>query len=224
MHKKMNFIFIIIFICILCCIDSELFAKVCPECGASELPELIMLCPECGINLHGYAYQRKGTQRSPLIVRLFYTGSNPNKLSEYAKLFVNGKYMGNIELVEKQMRNEEGLNAWNNGLGSKFTALYEREFKNIPTGQLRIEIEMRFNRFYGYGRSYKRAVFPYVMFSGDKKTTIEHYFESAVDFSVTDRNKKEQLKKEKPIEIPLVSDTKIKTATGSIKLDIGLFD
>lgn len=224
MHKKINFIHIIFFLCAFYSIDLETFAKDCPECGTGELSELIMLCPECGINLHDYAYNRKGTQRSALIVRLFYTGSNPNKLSEYAKLFINGKYMGNIELVEKQMRGEEGLRAWSDGLGSKFTALYEKEFRDIQPGQLKIEIEMRFNRLYGYGRSYKRVVFPHVMFSKDKKTTIEHYFESAVDFSVTDKKKKELLKKEKPKEIPIISDTKIKTATGSIKLDIGLFN
>ena len=83
---------------------------------------------------------------------------------------------------------------------------------------------MKFNRMYGFGRSFKRAVFPYVQFNGKEKTIIEHYFESAVDFSVTDKKKKEQIKEESKKEIPVVSDTKLKTGSGTVKLDIGLFD
>ena len=158
-----------------------------------------------------------------MIIRLYYTGNNPNKLADYAKLYINGKYKGNIELTEKQSRKED-VNGWNNGLGDTFTALYEKEFREIPIGQLKVEVEMKFNRMYGLARSYKRAVFPYVNFTGKEKTIIEHYFESAVDFSVTDKKKKEKIKEESKKEIPIVSDTKIKTGTGTVKLDIGLFD
>ena len=196
------------------------FAKDCPSCGAKDMPGLVMLCPECGVNMYDYAFEKKGTDRSALIIKLYYTGNNPNKLAEYAKLFINGKYIGNIELTEKQMRAEGDMKGWSNGLGNQFTALYEKEFRDIPVGQLRVEVEMKFNRMYGLGRSYKRVVFPYVQFNGKEKTTIEHYFESAVDFSVTDKKKKEKIKEESKKEIPVISDTKLKT----IKLDIGLFD
>ena len=199
-------------------------AMDCPACGAKDMPGLVMLCPECGANMYDYAYEKKGTDRSALIIRLYYTGNNPNKLAEYAKLYINGNYIGNIELTEKQTRKENEMVGWSNGLGSNFTALYEKEFRDIPVGQLRVEIEMKFNRMYGFGRSYKRVVFPYVKFDGKEKTTIEHYFESAVDFSVTDKKKKEKIKEESKKEIPVISDTKLKTATGTIKLDIGLFD
>ena len=200
-------------------------AKDCPACGAENMPDLVMLCPECGANLYDYAYEKKGTDRSALIIRLYYTGNNPNKLADYAKLYINGKYKGNIELVEKQSRKEEeDLKGWSNGLGDTFTALYEKEFRDIPVGQLKVEVEMKFNRMYGLARSYKRAVFPYVNFTGKEKTVIEHYFESAVDFSVTDKKKKEKIKEESKKEIPIVSDTKLKTGTGTVKLDIGLFD
>jgi hypothetical protein len=198
-------------------------AKDCPACGAENMPDLIMLCPECGANMHDYAYEKKGTDRSALIIRLYYTGNNPNKLADYAKLYINGKYKGNIELTEKQSRKED-INGWNNGLGDTFTALYEKEFREIPIGQLKVEVEMKFTRMYGLARSYKRAVFPYVNFTGKEKTVIEHYFESAVDFSVTDKKKKETIKEESKKEIPVVSDTKLKTGTGTVKLDIGLFD
>ena len=202
----------------------ETKAKDCPACGAENMPDLIMLCPECGVNMHDYAYENKGTDRSALIIRLYYTGNNPNKLAEYAKLYINGKYKGNIDLIEKQSRKEEDLNGWSNGLGDTFTAIYEKEFRDIPVGQLKVEVEMKFNRMYGLGRSFKRAVFPYVNFSGKEKTVIEHYFESAVDFSVTDKKKKQQIKEESKKEIPVVSDTKLKTGSGTVKLDVGLFD
>ena len=198
-------------------------AMNCPACGAENMPDLVMLCPECGANMYDYAYENKGTDRSALIIRLYYTGNNPNKLAEYAKLYINGNYKGNIELTEKQSRKSD-ISGWNNGLGNTFTAFYEKEFRDIPVGQLRVEVEMKFNRMYGLGRSFKRAVFPYVQFNGKEKTVIEHYFESAVDFSVTDKKKKEQIKEESKKEIPVVSDTKLKTGSGTVKLDIGLFD
>ena len=203
------------------------YAVDCPACGSQDLPSLVMLCPDCGASIYDYAYEKKGTDRSALIVRLFYTGDNPDKLSTYAKLYVNGTYMGNIEQVEKQKRTEEGLRGWSDGLGDKYTAFYEREFRNIPVGQLRVELEMRFTRLYGYGRSYKRVVFPYVMFNGKEKTTIEHSFSSATDFSVIDKKKKQQMEEEaKKLQkaLPAVSDAKLKTATGTVKLDFGLFD
>ena len=204
--------------------NCSIFAMDCPACGAKDMPGLVMLCPECGANMYDYAYEKKGTDRSCLIIRLYYTGNNPNKLAEYAKLYINGKHIGNIELTEKQARNESYMNGWSNGLGNKFTALYEKEFRNIPVGLLKVEVEMKFNRLYGLAKSFKRAVFPYVQFNGKEKTIIEHYFESATDFSVTDKKKKEKLKEETKKEIPVISDTKLKTATGTIKLDIGLFD
>lgn len=204
---------------------NPVYAVDCPACGAKDLPGLRMTCPECNANIYDYAYEKKGTDRSALIVKLYYTGNNPNKLSEYAKLFVNGKYMGNIYQTEKQVRDQEGISGWGDGLGNTFTALYEHEFRDIPVGQLRVEIEMRFTRLYGYGRSYKRAVFPYVQFTGKEKTILTHYFESANDFSVTDKKKKQELKKqaEEIKNLPIVNDTKVRTGSGTAKLDIGLF-
>ena len=199
-------------------------AKDCPSCGAENMPDLVMLCPECGANMYDYAYDKKGTDRSALIIRLYYTGDNPNKLADYAKLYINGVYKGNIELTERQSRKESDLTGWNNGLGSTYTAIYEKEFRDIPVGQLKVEVEMKFNRMYGLVKSFKRAVFPYIQFNGKEKTTIEHYFESAVDFSVTDKKLKKQLKEEANKEIPIVSDTKVKTGSGTVKLDIGLFE
>lgn len=221
---KVIFSCCLIALLVICFSPNVLLAKDCPACNAKDMPDLIMVCPECGANMYDYAFEKKGTDRSALIIKLYYTGDNPNKLAEYAKLYINGKYFGNIELTEKQNRKEDNMHGWSNGLGSEFTALYEKEFRDIPVGQLRVEIEMRFNRLYGFGRSYKRVIFPYVQFNGTEKTIIEHYFESATDFCITDKKKKEKLKEESKKEIPIVSDTKLKTGSGTIKLDVGLFD
>lgn len=201
-----------------------LWATDCPSCGATDVPSLSMACPECGANIYDYKYDKKGTDRSALIVRLYYTGDNPDKLSSYAKLFVNGKYMGNIEQIEKQSRKTEGMHGWSDGLGNEFTALYEKEFRNIPVGMLKVEIEMRFNRLYGYGRSYKRVAFPYVQFNGKQKTFIEHHFESAVDFTVPDKEKKNKKPDINVKDIPIVSDTKVIAGSGTVKLDVGVFE
>lgn len=214
----------LIFVACFSFVSFPLYAIDCPACGSKDLPSLVMLCPDCGASIYDYKYQKKGTDRSALIVRLYYTGDNPDKLSNYAKLFINGKYMGNIEQTEKQKRSEEGISGWSDGLGDRFTAFYEKEFRNIPLGQLKVELEMRFNRLYGYGRSYKRVAFPYVMFDGKKKTVIEHSFSCATDFSVTDKEKQKKHQESIKSTKPIVSDAKLKTATGTVKIDIGLFD
>ncbi len=222
--KKIYFLIVVINIILF--YNSLVYAKDCPACGAKDMPDLIMLCPECGAGMYDYAYEKKGTDRSALIIKLYYTGDNPDKLPNYAKLYINGKYFGNIEQTEKQLRSKEEIYGWSDGLGTKFTALYEKEFRNIPIGVLKVEVEMRFNRLYGLAKSYKRAVFPYIEFKGKEKTTIEHYFESAVDFSITDKKKKEKIKEEekKLKDLPIISDTKVKIATGTLKIDMGLFE
>lgn len=220
---KKIFLIILLFLIF---IQLKSLAKDCPACGAKDMPDLVMLCQECGANIYDYAYEKKGTDRSALIIKLYYTGNNPEKLADYGKLYINGKYIGNIEITEKQARSPEVIYGWNNGLGTKYTALYEKEFRNIQPGVLRVEVEMRFSRMYGLARSNKRVVFPYIQFKDKEKTIIEHYFESAVDFSVTDKKKKQEIKELENLkkDLPVVSDTKVKIATGTVKLDIGLFD
>lgn len=195
------------------CIAAE--GRDCPVCNATDLPGLAMSCPECNANMHDPKLNIQARQGSRLCIRLLYTGENPDRLPAYGKLFINGKYSGNIDLVEKQVRSEEFAANWSDGLGKEFTALYEKEFSRVPAGILKIEVEMKFDRLYGFGRSFKRVVFPYVSFAAGEKTTVEHYFNSAASFH--------QFKPGKKQPLPVISDAKLQGASGTVALNVGLF-
>ena len=99
-------------------------------------------------------------------------------------------------------------------LGKDYTAFYEKTLKNVPEGVLRVEVEMRFKRFYGLARSYRKVKFPYVSFKNGQRTKIEHYFNSANTFD------QYRPKKKKPI--PVISEMKLQGASGSVALNIPL--
>lgn len=190
-------------------------AMDCPACNATDLPGLAMSCPECNANIHDPTLAVNAQKHASLRIRLLYTGNNPDRLPTYGKLFINGKYYGNIDMVEKQAPCEEFATNWHDGLGKEFNAIYEKILDKVTPGILKIEVEMKFDRLYGYGRSFKRVIFPYVSFAAGEKTTIEHYFNSAATFH--------QYKPGKRLPIPVVSDAKIQGASGTIALNIGLF-
>lgn len=192
-----------------------LMATDCPGCGIKGLPGLVMVCPECSASLHDPVLQLKNQEKAKLRIRLLYTGEKPDRLPAYGKLYINGKYLGNIDLAEKEERSQDFEASWSDGLGREYTAVYEKICDQIAPGILKIEIEMKFDRLYGFGRSYKRVVFPYVGFKGGEKTTVEHYFNSAATFH--------QYKPGKRKPIPVVSEAKIQAANGNVALNIGLF-
>lgn len=187
----------------------------CPACNANDLPGLAMSCPECNANLHDPALKNNSQKNASLRIKLLYTGANPDRLPPYGKLFVNGVYHGNIDMVEKQTPSEEFSANWNDGLGKEFTAIYEKIIDRVAPGILKVEVEMKFDRLYGFGRSFKRVIFPYVSFAAGEKTTIEHYFNSAATFH--------QYKPGKRLPIPVVSEAKIQGASGTVAINIGLF-
>ena len=190
-------------------------AEECPSCHATGISALAMECPDCGANLHDPRIKFKGRQESELIVKLLYTGNDTANLPPYGKLYINGKYYGNIPLIECQDKADNFSQAWANGLGKDFSAYYEKRVKKLPVGTLRVEVKMKFKRLYGFGRSYKKVCFPYVGFEANKKTVIKHYFNSAVSFH------KYKPTKRKPI--PVVSEAKIQAASGSVALNVPLF-
>lgn len=192
-----------------------LMAIDCPGCGTRGLPGLVMVCPECSASLHDPVVQLKNQEKAKLCIRLLYTGDKPDRLPAYGKLYINGKYLGNIDLAEKEERSQDFEASWSDGLGREYTAVYEKICDQIAPGILKIEIEMKFDRLYGLGRSFKRVVFPYVGFKGGEKTTVEHYFNSAATFH--------QYKPGKRKPIPVVSEAKIQAANGTVALNIGLF-
>jgi len=200
---------------LLCLVHNAVFAIDCPTCGAIDLPGLAMFCHECNADLHDPSLKIEQRQDSSLRIRLLYTGDHPDRIPPYGKLYVNGKYAGNIDMTEKEERDEDFVASWNEGLGREYTAIYEKNFNKIPSGVLKIEVEMKFDRLYGFGRSYKRVVFPYISFKGGEKTTIDHYFNGAATFNQYRPGKK------KPI--PVISDTKLQGASGTVAINIGLF-
>jgi hypothetical protein len=188
----------------------------CTHCNATDISSLAMACPECGKNLHDSKTRHTKRKYSELTVQMLFTGDNPDKLPEYGKLFLNGKYVGNIPLTEKEARSKDFDQHWQDGLGTNYTAMYEKTLKNVPSGILKVEVEMRFKRLYGFGRSFKKVVFPYVSFKDNQRTTITHTFDSATGFS------KFKPVKQKPI--PIVSEAKLQAASGSVALNVPLFD
>lgn len=212
--KKLFHIFLLIAVMLL--ISDDAAAADCPVCGARDLSGLTLLCPECNADLHDPTTRNARAERSSLRVRLLYTGDKPDRLPAYGKLYINGKYHGNIDLVEKEERNSEFAASWNDGLGREYTALYEKIVESVVPGILQIEVEMKFDRLYGLGRSYKKVVFPYVGFKEGEKTTVDHYFNSAATFH--------QYKPGKRKPVPVLSETKLQGASGTVAINIGLFE
>ncbi len=201
---------LLLFASVVACMGAD-----CPSCGAVGVSALAMLCPDCSANMHDPIYRNPRETRSSLKIRLLYTGEKPEKLPGYGKLYINGTYKGNIDLIEKQTPENQGNLVWQNGLGKDFSAFYEKTVEAVPAGVLKIEVEMKFDRMFGLGRSYKRVVFPYVAFKEGEKTVVEHVFNSASTFH---KYKPGVAKK-----IPLVSDAKIQGASGTVALNVPLF-
>lgn len=211
--KKIKYIIWAIFLLFPVLVFAE--SQSCLFCGISDLASLAMVCPECGNNLHDSLSRMQQKPKARLRVRLLYTGENPDRMPNYGKLYINGEYSGNINMIEKQMKHDEFAQTWSNGLGKDFSAYYEKTIENVPAGILKIEVEMKFSRFRGLGSSFKRVVFPYTSFSGGENTSLVHYFNAASTFS--------QHKPVKKQPIPIVSEAKLQGADGKVAVNVPLF-
>jgi hypothetical protein len=136
-------------------------------------------------------------------------------MPNYGKLYINGRYCGNVDMIEKQKTNDEYAQVWANGLGKDFTAYYEKVVESVPAGMLKVEVEMKFSRFYGLGSSLKRVEFPYTTFKGGEDTSLDHYFSSASTFCQHKPVKKEP--------IPVISEAKLQGADGKVAVNVPLF-
>lgn len=194
----------------------ELQAAECPHCHAGEISSLLMNCPDCGANLHDPELKYNALQKSNLKIKIFYNGANPERLPEYGKLYINGIYRGNIPLIEREIPAKEFVHTWSNGLGRDFSAFYEKAVDNVPSGVLKIEVTMRFDRLYGFARSLKKVTFPYVSFEPGQQTEVSHRFNAASTFHL--------FKPEPKKPLPVVSDMKIQGAKGNVALNVPLFD
>lgn len=211
--------FTLLFILVItsCCLAQE--SRFCQKCGAEAYSQLAMSCENCNTSLADENKTQKNIEFASLHVKLMYTGDKPEDLYPYAKVYVNGKYQGNIEISDMQQRKSEIKQEWNTGLGSLYTCIYEKHFEKVSQGVKRIEFELRFKRLGGLLKSTKRAVFPYVSFKAGERTVLEHYFNSAVSF--TQHKKPEELGIKKPL-LPNFPEAELKTATGTAEISVGL--
>lgn len=190
-------------------------AADCNKCGGTDISSLAMLCPDCGAEMHSRENLKKLTGKSRLHLRVHYKGDRPNRLPPYGKVYINGEYKGNINLIESEAVPEQFTQNWGDGLGDDYSAYYEKFITDIQPGILKVEVEMRFNRFYGLARSFKRVTFPYVSFKRDEDTALIHEFSSAATFS--------DFEPSEPAPIPVVSEMKLQGASGTVALNVGLF-
>lgn len=202
-------------------LELETTERRCSKCGTVAYSRLAMSCEQCNSSLEELPKKEYDSEYASFKVRLMYTGNKPKDLPKYAKLYVNEKYIGNIEQTEIQARNSELDQKWNDGLGGLYTAIYEQNYNKVAPGLKNITIEMRFPRMGGLLKSNKKANFEYVNFKGGKETVINHYFNSATTFT-QHKNPEELNNKNKIKIIPEIPDAKIVTGEGTIGVDIGL--
>ena len=192
----------------------------CGACGQKNVPTLAMYCPKC----HGLLCQPenrvKASKTAALVVDIYYTGDRPERLPEYGKLFVNGKYCGNIPQKEKEARESRMNQDGRHGLGADYTAKYSLELRNLSDGVIEVMVEMRFKRLYGLGRSHRRIFFPRVGLKPDQKTCISHHFESARNFHL---KPKESLASGTRPPVGENFTPELKMGTGAIELETPLF-
>lgn len=206
---------LVIFVAFLALGQATALAADCSNCGGTNIPSLAMLCPDCGAAMHTSENNKKLTGKSGLHLRVHYKGDRPDRLPPYGKIYINGEYKGNINLIESESVSDQFTQNWGNGLGKDYSAYYEKFIKDIQPGILKVEVEMRFNRFYGLARSFKRVTFPYVSFKKDEDTTLTHEFISAATFS--------DYQPTEPTPIPVFSEMKLQGASGTVALNVGLF-
>lgn len=163
----------------------------CAVCGAEAFSCLDMYCPDCGA-LIGARVQGKSTRpHGSLLVEILYTGADPHNMPEYGKLSINGRYVGNIPLVERESRQDAQGDIWKQGLGHEYTALFRQELREVEPGVMTVRLDMKFKR--GHGgllRSCKTAVYPHRSIKTGERTVVRHVFEHPRTFAKTTQPKK----------------------------------
>ncbi len=159
-------------------------ALECGSCGAKGLSALAMFCPKCRQSLHTPQIQRTVRATAVLSIDLIYTGDRPDRLPEYGKIFINGAYKGNIPLIERESRQREIDLGYNRGLGHDYTAKYHADLRDLDVGVVRVEVEMKFKRLFGFARSFRKVCFPYVALRSGEKTALTHSFSRGSSFQL----------------------------------------
>lgn len=141
-----------------------------------------MYCPRCRASLHTTQIQRAVRASAILSIDISYTGDYPERLPEYGKIYINGIYRGNIQILEREARRNDVDMPYNRGLGYDYTAKYHADLRELDVGLFRVEIEMKFKRLYGFVNSFRRVCFPYVSLKSGEKTVLTHTFNHANSF------------------------------------------
>jgi len=202
-------------------------ALECGACGAKGVSALAMFCPKCRQSLHTPQIQRSVRATAVLSVDLIYTGDRPDRLPEYGKIFINGVYKGNIPLIEREARQREIDLGYNRGLGHDYTAKYHADLRDLDVGVVRVEVEMKFKRLFGFARSFRRVCFPYVSLRSGEKTTLTHSFSRGSSFQT-----KANASATPPLQLlpglpglPSLNELmKISPGTGTIGIEVPFFE
>ncbi len=191
----------------------------CGSCGRQGLSALTMVCPDCKALLNQPSNRVKAKKSAVLAVEIYFTGDKPEKLPEYAKLYINRKYVGNIPQTEREPRGQSPATPGRTGLGFDYTAKYAVELREQHVGMVQVEVEMRFKRLFGVSRSHRRVLFRNVNLKPDEKTVLRHYFDHATTFSkVKPVPPSPQERKTGESYVP-----EVKTGTGTLSLETPLF-
>lgn len=204
----------LLFVLSIFCPSPILFALDCGACGAKDFPDLTMVCPKCNRDLHGTRSRLQARSTAILQIEILYVGNRPERLPDYAKLFINRKYRGNINILERENREGLQLEPGRNGLGVDYTALYRHELRNLDAGLFHVQIEMLFPRLSGYLHSLRRVDFPRISLKSGEKTVIRHVFKSPDTFSKKGQKFDGKVKDE--FGLPLI------LSTGTVSIEIPL--
>jgi hypothetical protein len=199
---------------------APLQALDCPHCGHIGLPNLVLLCTACRKNPHSAGGKRAQYPGTLFSIEIKYTGNHPERLPEYAKLFMGGAYKGNIPLIERQEKEKVVLQTGRTGLGFDYTAFYRLDLKNLVEGVYTIELEMQFKRYKGLLKEKKRVTFPYMALKKGHRLVIQHVFQDSREFSQTK-------KKSKPStgSLPFVlPQPELRMGSGTMSLETPIFE
>jgi hypothetical protein len=157
-------------------------ASICPNCGRTDLPELLMLCPACGGKLQTRSGQQSTNLRASLTLEIFYGGDFPNRLPEHGKVFLNRKPLGEIGIDQREERDRTPSRFQFQGLGHDYTARYRFDTVGLTPGVVKLEVEFVFPRARGLAASRRRLCFPFVPLKGGQTTRLRYCFTVPRDF------------------------------------------
>lgn len=190
-------------------------SDVCNSCGFSISSQLSMYCGNCNELLHSTSQKSSYSERSNLQIIVYYTGQRLNRIPESGKVFINGRLKGEIDLQQTNVESNKFNPPLKDIDGQEVNAWYKTEIVDVQSGIKKVEVEMKFNRFYGLARSFKRVSFPYVLLKPGQTSKIEHRFNQPATFS--------EHEPQKPEKLPVFDDVTIRVSSGTLRIEAPVF-